>query len=143
VINSRDLEKEDILLLKKKVSEMRSKQVDENMRLLREQEGRLEEAILQTNGESSPHQIENIILTLAHNRSPEEIVRIFGSEDNEEILKRLNDALYLEDTFVRGQNSAILLRLIEECMLRYYEKPTKLSEDVYSHLISVLVAKTE
>jgi hypothetical protein len=28
-------------------------------------------------------------------------------------------------------------------MLRYYDKPTKLSVDVYGHLINILIAKTE
>lgn len=83
MLNSRDLDKEDILLLKRKISEMRSRQVDENMRLLRAQEGRLEEMIQQNNGDSTPHEIDNIILTLAHNRTPEEINQIFESEDNE------------------------------------------------------------
>jgi hypothetical protein len=28
-------------------------------------------------------------------------------------------------------------------MMKHYEKPTRLSESMYSHLISILIAKTE
>jgi len=55
VLNNRDLDKEDILMLKKKISDMKSKEVDYNMRFLRVQEKKLEEMIIQTNGESTPH----------------------------------------------------------------------------------------
>jgi len=55
----------------------------------------------------------------------------------------MNDALYIEESFLKGQSTSILLHQIEECMLRYYDKPTKLSVDVYGHLINILIAKTE
>jgi hypothetical protein len=82
VLNTVDLDKEDILILKKKIAEMRSKNVDENLRLLRLQSDKLEEIIVQSRGEVTPQQIDSIMLTLAHNHSPEQLTQIFASEDH-------------------------------------------------------------
>jgi hypothetical protein len=96
-----------------------------------------------SNRETSPQQIENIMVTLANNYSREEISQIFGSEDADELINKLNEALCLEESFYRGQNSSIMMQEIEERKRRYYETPTKLSEEVYAHLLRLLSAKKD
>ena len=50
------------------------------------------------------------MLTLANNYSRDEISQIFGSEDNDELINKLNEALCLEESFYRGFNSSVLLQ---------------------------------
>lgn len=80
------------------------------------------------NNRENPQQLDNIILTLANNYSRDEISQIFGSEDQDEILNKLNEALCMEDSFYKGENSSAMMKDIQERMLRHYESPTKLSE---------------
>ncbi len=56
--------------------------------------------------------MENIMLTLANTYSRDEISQIFGSEDNDEILNKLNEALCLEESFYRGESSSTMLQNI-------------------------------
>lgn len=143
LLSRKDIDKEDLILLRRKVAELRSREVEESLQALRGQERKLEEIFRDANRESNPQQIENIMVTLANNYSRDEISQIFGSEDNDEILNKLNEALCLEESFYRAQNSSSLMREIEERKRRYYELPTKLSEEVYSHLITLLSAKRD
>ena len=80
------------------------------------------------NNRENPQQLDNIILTLANNYSRDEISQIFGSQDQDEILNKLNEALCMEDSFYKGENSSTMMKDIQERMLRHYESPTKLSE---------------
>jgi hypothetical protein len=80
---------------------------------------------------------------LANNYSRDEISQIFGSEDNDEIINKLNEALCMEDSFYKGENSSTMMKDIQERMVKYYEAPTKLSDEVYTHLINLLSAKKD
>lgn len=96
-----------------------------------------------SNRQASPQQIENIMVTLANNYSRDEISQIFGSEDADELINKLNQALCLEESFYKAHNSSALMHEIEERKKRYYETPTKLSEEVYKHLLLLLSAKKD
>lgn len=142
LLSSPNLEKEELRQLKRKVAELRGREVEESLQALRGQERRLEE-VLQLGGRESPQQLDNILLTLANTYSRDEISQIFGSEDNDELLNKLNEALSLEDSFYRGENSSSMLRDILDRKNRYYDSPTKLSEEVYNHLVNLLSAKRD
>ena len=68
--------------------------------------------MLQLGARDPPQQMENIMLTLANTYSRDEISQIFGSEDNDEILNKLNEALCLEESFYRGESSSTMLQNI-------------------------------
>jgi flagellar biosynthesis/type III secretory pathway protein FliH len=94
LLSTQNLEKEDLRLLKKKVAELRGREVEESLQALRGQEKRLEE-VLQLGSREGPQQLDNILIALANTYSKDEISQIFGSEDNDEILNKLNEALCL------------------------------------------------
>jgi len=90
LLSAQDIDREDLKLLKKKVAELRGREIEENMLILRNKEKKLEEVLQLTNKETSPQQIENIMVALANNYSRDEISQIFGSEDNDELINKLN-----------------------------------------------------
>ena len=113
------------------------------MQILKSREKKLEEVLQLANKETSSQQIQNIMLTLANNYSRDEISQIFGSEDNDELINKLNEALCLEESFYRGFNSSVLLQELQERKKKYYEAPTKLSEQVCKHIVGLLTAKRD
>jgi len=50
------------------------------------------------------------MVTLANNYSRDEISQIFGSEDNDELINKLNEALCLEESFYKGLNSSVMMQ---------------------------------
>lgn len=82
--------------------------------MLKEQQKKLEE-VLQINKDNnnSNQQLENIMLNIANNYSRDQISQIFGSEDNDEILNKLNQALCLEESFYKNQNNSVMIKEIE------------------------------
>jgi hypothetical protein len=60
------------------------------------------------------------MLTLANNYSRDEISQIFGSEDNDEIINKLNEALCLEESFYKGENSSAMMKDILARKNKYY-----------------------
>ena len=52
------------------------------------------------------------MVTLANNYSRDEISQIFGSEDADELINKLNEALCLQESFYRGQNSSTMMQEI-------------------------------
>ena len=97
LLSAESLDREELRLLRKKVGELRAKEVEENLVVLRGESDRLAEALEVANREATSEQVENIMVTLANNYSRDEISQIFGSEDADELINKLNEALCLEE----------------------------------------------
>lgn len=80
--------------MKKRIAEMKNKEVEESKSLLRANEDRLKQ-ILEVGGEtvSGSQNIENIMTTLANNLSLHDLSLLFESNDNSLALDRINEAI--------------------------------------------------